>query len=148
MTEFNFGMNQGSMPNEPFKVARRQLQNPMDAESQGILKNALEQVLKDVIVRSNRVQFIIPTGAVNFFVASSYMALTGAAAVTIATIQGGKEGMILTLEFVDANITITDTGTGVADTVDLSAAFTSSANDTLQLIFNGTSWREVGRSVN
>lgn len=67
---------------------------------------------------------------------------------TIATITGGTAGMILVLRFVDASVTITDTGTGAANTVDLSAAFTSSANDILTLLFDGTSWYEVSRSVN
>ena len=133
---------------EPNAKQRGQLQYPLDLESKGTLKNALDDVLKDIIVRSNRVQFTIPSGATNLDVQSSYMVITGAVAVTIATIKGGREGMILTLEFTDANVTITDTGTGVADTVNLSAAFTSTANDTMQLVFNGTSWRETSRSVN
>ena len=127
---------------------RAQLQNPLDLESRGILKNTLEDILKDVIIRSNRAQLIIPNGATTFAIQSSYMVLTGAAAVTIAKIQGGREGMILTLEFKDSNITITDDATSAIDTINLSAAFTSTANDTLQLIYDGTSWREVGRSVN
>ena len=128
--------------------ARAQMAYPLDLQSEGALKLALENVLKDVIVRSNRIQFTIPTGSTSFDVASSYMVLTAQAAVTIATIKGGREGMILTLEFTDANVTITDTGTGAADTVDLSAAFTSSANDTMQLIHNGVAWKETSRSVN
>lgn len=127
---------------------RSQLVNPMDEESKGILKQALAEVMKDVIIRRNRIQLTVANGATNFDVQSSYMVLTGGAAVTIATIKGGQEGMILTLEFTDANVTITDDATGASDTVNLSAAFTSSANDTMQLIHNGTSWRELSRSVN
>ena len=151
---WDFGASQGdqSFVGAPssgvFVPPRAQLQYPLDGESQGSLKVALESVQKDVIYRQNRVLFTIASGATSFNVASGYMVLTGAAAVTIATIRGGREGQILTVSFTDANITITDTATGAADTVNLSAAFTSSAEDTMQLLFDGTSWREVSRSVN
>mgnify|MGYP001605986906 CR=1 FL=1 len=130
------------------ETERAQLQYPLDAQSEGALKFSLENVEKDIIRKRNRFTLILLAGATNFNVGSDYMVLTAQAAVTIATIGGGQEGQILVLEFTDANITITDTGTGVANTVDLSAAFTSSANDTMQLLFNGISWREVSRSVN
>lgn len=132
----------------PNGIPRSQLAYPLDAESMGALKLALELVQKDVIQKRNRVQLIIPSGATSFNVASDFMVLTGAAAVTIDIIKGGREGQILTLQFKDANVTITDTSTGAADTVNLSAAFTSTAEDTIQLIFDGTSWRETSRSVN
>lgn len=127
---------------------RSQLQNPLDEESKGTLRKTLEDILKDVIIRRNRIQLTIANGATSFQLQSSYMVLTAGGAVTIGTIIGGREGMILTLEFTDGNITITDTVTGAQDTVNLSGAFTSSANDTMQLIYNGTSWRELSRSVN
>lgn len=127
---------------------RAQIQYPLDAESKGALKVALEDVEKDVIRKRNRFQSTLLNGATSFTITSDYIVLTAQAAVTIATIKGGKEGQILTLEFTDANITITDDATGNTDTVNLSAAFTSSSNDILQLLFNGTSWREVSRSVN
>lgn len=127
---------------------RAQLEYPLDLESEGALKSALENVQKDVIHRSNRIQTTLLSGATSFNVASSYMVMTAQAAVTIAKIGGGREGMILTLQFTDANITITDDATGAADTVNLSVAFTSSADDTLSLIFSGVSWRETSRAVN
>ena len=139
-----FNQNQNPQP----VLQRAQLQHPLDSPSKGTLKLALEDVEKDVIRKRNRIQLTVATGAVTFEVASDYMVLSAAAGVTIATIKGGREGQILTLEFTDANVTITDTSTGAADTVNLSAAFTSTANDTMQLLFNGTSWREVTRSVN
>ena len=82
-------------------------------------------------------------------VTANVMTITGdAGANTVATITGGLSGQILTLIFVDSLITITDDATATANTVNLSAAFTSTSNDTLTLVFNGTSWREVARSVN
>ena len=130
----------------PRVLQRAQLQYPLDLESEGALKLALENVGKDVIRRRNRIQTVLLSGATFFNVASDYMVMTAQAAVTIATIGGGREGQILTLQFGDANITITDTGTGAADTVNLGSAFVSSANATLQLLYDGISWREVGRS--
>lgn len=127
---------------------RGQLQYPLDLESEGALKFALENVEKDVIRKRTRAQVLLPAGATSFDVASDYMVLTAPGAVNIATIKGGREGQILTLQFTDANVTITDTATGAADTVNLSAAFTSTANDTMQLLFDGTSWREISRSAN
>lgn len=127
---------------------RAQLQYPLDPESKGALRVALEEIQKDVIQKRSRIQFTISTGATSFAVASDYMVLTGAAGVTIATIVGGREGQILTLSFTDANITITDDATAAAGTVNLSAAFTSTGNDVMRLLFDGISWREVSRSVN
>jgi len=149
--QFDFGDKVESSPVEfPYIQPRSQLAYPLDAESEGVLKLALESVQKDVIQRRNRVQFTILSGATTFSVASDYMVLTGAAAVTIARILGGREGQILTLEFTDANVTITEDASANADTVNLSgiANFVSTANDILQLIYNGTSWKEVSRSAN
>jgi hypothetical protein len=82
-------------------------------------------------------------------ITSNVVTVTGdAGANTVATITGGLSGQVLTLIFADSLVTVTDDATGNANTVNLSAAFTSTANDTLMLVFNGTSWREVARSVN
>ena len=88
-------------------------------------------------------------GVTTFAVTRNVHTITGdALGNTIATITGGVDGQLLTLIFVDALVTITDDGTSTADTFNLSAAFTSTANDTMQLVYDGTSWREVSRSVN
>ena len=67
---------------------------------------------------------------------------------TLGTITGGISGMRLTLLFNDGNVTITDTAATTADTVNLSAAFTSAQYATLELIYDGTKWYETGRSAN
>ena len=74
------------------------------------------------------------------------LACTGAESV--ATITGGASGQYLTIKFTDANCTLTNDDTGAANTIDLSAAFTSSDNDTVTFINDGTSWLEVARAVN
>lgn len=87
--------------------------------------------------------------ATTFAVTSGFAEMTGdGGGNTVATITGGVAGMPLTLLFTDANITITDTDAHTANTVDLSAAFTSADDTTLTLISDGTSWYEVSRSVN
>lgn len=84
-----------------------------------------------------------------FAVTGEVMEITGdGGANTIATITGGSTGQELTLIFVDTNVTITDTDAHTANTVDLSAAFTSADDTVLKLIFDGTSWYEISRSVN
>lgn len=140
--------NTGGMEQQGPRVSQRaQLEYPLDLQSEGALKYALENVEKDVIRKRNRIQTTLLSGATSFNVASDYMVLTAQAAVTIAKIGGGREGQILTLQFGDGNITITDTGTEAADTVNLSSSFTSAADQVLQLLFDGTSWREVGRGT-
>ena len=87
--------------------------------------------------------------ATTFAVDSNLVTVTGdAGANTIATITGGVAGQLVTLIFVDALVTVTDTDAHTANTVDLSAAFTSADDTVLQLVFDGTSWYEVSRSVN
>ena len=108
----------------------------------------LPNVTGTVVVAS-----VIPTtlgsGATTLAVASRVVKLTGhASGNTIATITGGISGMSLVIIFVDALVTITDTDAPTANTVNLSAAFTSSANDTLSLVYDGTKWFETARSVN
>ncbi len=69
----------------------------------------------------------------------------------IGTITGGVSGQLLTLIFVNADVTITDTDVAAPNTVDLAGTatdFTSADDKVLQLVFDGTSWFEVSRSVN
>jgi len=88
-------------------------------------------------------------GVTTFAVTGEVMVITGdGGANTIATITGGLIGQELTLIFVDALVTITDTDAHTANTVDLSAAFTSADDTVLKLIFDGTSWYEISRSIN
>jgi len=91
----------------------------------------------------------VAAAATTFAVDSNLVTLTGdAGGNTVATITGGVSGQLLTLIFVDALVTITDNNTHAANSIDLSAAFTSADDTTLQLVFDGTSWYEISRSVN
>jgi hypothetical protein len=70
---------------------------------------------------------------------------------TISTITNGTAGQILIIKFT-ADVNILDTETGAGNTIDLEHAGGPSASfygrDTLMLIFDGTSWSELGQSVN
>jgi len=91
----------------------------------------------------------LAAGATTFAVTGEAMIIDGdGGGNTIATITGGATGQILILLFVDASVTITDTDAHGANTVDLSAAFTSADDTTLTLFFDGTSRYELSRSVN
>ena len=91
----------------------------------------------------------LASGATTFARTSTFMVVTGdAGANTIGTITSGQEAQELTLLFVDGLVTVTDTAGHTADTVDLSASFTSADDAILKLIYDGTSWYEVSRSVN
>ncbi len=97
-----------------------------------------------------------PKGAITLGVGATAIAITKSFHVitgdgggnTIATITGGVDGQILRLLFVDALVAITDTDAHTANTVDLSAAFTSADDTVLTLISDGTSWYECSRSIN
>ena len=97
---------------------------------------------------TENVAHAVAASAVDIAVSSHLMTVSAGAGETIATISGGYSGMRLALIFLDTNVTITDTATEAADTVNLSAAYTSADGDVLELIYDGISWREVSRSVN
>ena len=91
----------------------------------------------------------LSAAATTFVATSNVMTITGdGGANTVATITGGIDGQLLTLIFVDALITITDTDSHTANTVDLAGTatnFTSADDTVLQLVFDGTSWYEVSQ---
>ena len=79
----------------------------------------------------------------------SVFTVTGdAGANTIATITGAAIGQRLTLIHVDGLVSYTDDNSHAANSIDLSAAYTSADDSTLTLVFDGTSWYETSRSTN
>lgn len=87
--------------------------------------------------------------ATTFVITSNVMTITGdGGANTIATITGANSGQYLILIFVDGLVTLTDDNSHASNTLDLSAAFTSSDDTVLHLIYDGTSFYEISRSVN
>ena len=90
-------------------------------------------------------------GATTFAITTNNITLTGdGGANVLGTITAAEIGIYI-IEFVDANITVTDTDAHTADTIDLlgTAIDLTSADDTiLMLYYNGVSFLEVSRSVN
>jgi hypothetical protein len=102
-----------------------------------------------IIATTTKTPAALGAAATTFAVTGNVQKVTGnGGGNTIATITGGVSGMVLTLIFVDALVTITDDATAAANTVNLSGAFTSTAADSLTLVHDGTSWIETARSVN
>ena len=114
----------------------------------GASNSLVATTFSGIIGRTNQAT-TLAAAATTLAVTKDFVTLTGdGGGNTLATITGGATGQILTILFVDALVTITDDATGNAGTVNLSAAFTSSANDVVTLLSNGTSWFETSRSVN
>ncbi len=89
--------------------------------------------------------------ATTFAVTGELMEITGdVGGNNVATITGGLTGQILVLIFVDALVTIVNNDGHGANTIDLTggANLVSADDTTLTLIFDGTSWYELSRSVN
>lgn len=101
-------------------------------------------------VASAREQVTLGAAATAIAVDSNVVEVTGdAGGNTVTTITGGVAGQILVLLFVDALVTINDDNTHGADSVDLVGANTTFADDaTLTLMYDGTSWYEITRSIN
>ena len=74
----------------------------------------------------------------------SHMIISNSGATSITNFTDAVNGQILTLIFNDANTTVTRNNAYLS----LGLNFTSTANDTLTLIYNGGLWYEVSRSVN
>jgi len=92
------------------------------------------------------------SGVTTFVASKKFIVMTGHVGTnTLATITGDMAfaGNEITILCVDGLVTITDTDAHTADTVDLAGGdFTSAADAVLKLLYDGTSWREVSRSIN
>lgn len=91
----------------------------------------------------------LAAAATTFATTSNVIEVTGdGGGNTVATITGGINGQFVLLKFVDGNVTMTDTAAATANTFNLAGGFTSAANRTLMLVFDGNKWFEVSRSLN
>lgn len=105
--------------------------------------------LTDSVVSNTIDAITVAAAATTFAVSSNVTKITGDVGLnTVSTITGGVSGQTLTLIFLDALVTISDTNDGGANTIDISAAFVSADDATLSLVFDGTVWREIGRAIN
>lgn len=64
-------------------------------------------------------------------------------ATNITSLRDGREGQRITILFADANTTVTDGGN-----LRLAGNFTSTADDVLELVYDGEAWYELKRSAN
>lgn len=120
-----------------------------ETDSSGNVTTANNGTFAGKLASTGTTPATLGVGATTFAVTSNLATVTGdSGGNTVATITGGVSGMVLHLLFTDNKITITDTAANTADTVNLSAAFTSADRTVLTLVHNGTKWFEVSRSVN
>lgn len=80
----------------------------------------------------------------------NYFSVTGTNTIDCIVGTGWTAGSEVVLDFAGV-LTVTDSSGGCAGAdkpINIGAAFTSSADDTLTLIYNGTAWKETARSVN
>ena len=74
----------------------------------------------------------------------SFLSISNSSATSITNFTGAVDGQIITLQFSDSNTTITRNNAYLS----LGLNFTSTANDTITLIYLSGLWYEVSRSVN
>jgi len=75
--------------------------------------------------------------------ALTYAKCSPAGGTTITNFTDGVAGQQITIIFTNGSATLSD-----AATLKLSAAITGTADDTITLVYDGTNWFEVARSVN
>lgn len=91
-------------------------------------------------------KYVVPAGSTSLDASQgNFFATVNSVATAIGNITNGLDGQEITIVFTDAFTTITH-GTNIK--LSGGANFTSTANDTLTLIYDGVNWFEKGRSVN
>ncbi len=107
------------------------------------------QTVSDGEFSTTKKDLTLGVAAVTFATTSNVMQITGdGGGNTIATITGALSGQYLIMIFVDDKVTLTDDNGHGANTLDLSAAFSSLDDTTITIFYDGTSWYETSRSVN
>ncbi len=106
--------------------------------------------INDVFGTTHAAPAALAAGVATFAVTTNVMTIDcDGGGNSITTITGGISGQILVLIHVDAHCTYVDNNLGAANTIDLLGANNVSADDeTLTLVNDGTSWRELANSVN
>ncbi len=118
-----------------------------DALAESIFRGDLERLL-DRALAPGQGQLLL-TLTVNSTTPSVKRASVFSEANTNATLitafPEGAKGQVITILFTSANTTLVDAaGLQLAGGVN----FVGSANDVIRLLFNGTNWYEISRSVN
>jgi len=81
----------------------------------------------------------------------NYFDITGTTGISYITTTDWDPGAVVTLQF-DGSVTVTHNGgspaaTSAAILLSGAANLSATANDTLTLVYDGTTWREIARCV-
>jgi len=119
-----------------------------DPLAEAVFRNDLERQLDRIaadVDGGNAILAFADADATPSVERADFFTVANTGGTTITAFDKGRVGQVITLIFADANTT-------VADGANLHLAggvnFSSTADDVLVLVFDGTSWYEVSRSVN
>ena len=93
---------------------------------------------------------VTPAATITLGLGNAFTVLASATAIDCITTTDWTPGSEVTFVFAGISTVNDSTGGCGANTanVDLTAAFVSTAGDTLKIIFNGTNWSQIASSVN
>ena len=122
-----------------------------DVLSEAVFRNDLERQLDRIaadVDGGNTILAFANADLTPSVARADFFSVVNSGAVTITAFDDGRVGQVVTLIFADGNTTIQDAS--VAGVIQLAggANFTPTANDVLVLIFDGTNWYEISRSLN
>jgi len=112
--------------------------------------NVLAGFVSSRRIQGNQGADVVSAATITLGNDGNYFVITGNTNVDFMTIIDWQAGAMVTLQF-DGNVTVNDnTGSAPVNTVPFAIAtsFVAGDGDTLTVIFDGTFWREISRSVN
>jgi len=119
-----------------------------DSLAEAVFRNDLERQLDRIasdVDGGNLILAFVDADLTPSVARADVFAVANTGGITITAFDDGRVGQVLTLIFEDGNTTVAD---GANLHLAGGANFVSSADDVLVLIFDGTHWYEVSRSVN
>lgn len=122
-----------------------------DPLAEATFRNDLERLLDRLAGNADGSQSIltlVDQDATPIVTRADIFAEANTLATTITAFNGAALGQEITIIFSTANTTIQDASVGGVIQLAGGADFVGSANDVLRLIFDGTNWYEISRSVN
>lgn len=156
------GMNMGKIANAQLIVDQTSLTNMnvvslKNATDELVIVNGIEQstatfsirrdivvegsgdVLPEIIVLGTESAFALPDGSSEFYRVKT----GGGGSATISSIEGIRAGRRVCIVFEDG----TELVSGVGGNLTLSGAFSGGAGRTITMVYDGTNWIELSRSV-
>jgi hypothetical protein len=126
-------------------------QERYDPLGEAVFRNDLERTLDELagqVSGGQSVETFTDADATPDVSRADVFAEANTGATTITAFDNGAVGQRIVIIFSTANTTIQDASVGGVIQLAGGANFVGSANDTLELIFDGTNWYELTRSVN